>query len=97
MRIQHCILLAVLLVALAPVFSSCGIFGKSKAQYDRELYEQQIQAIQQQQAANQKAQEEYNQQLQNALNQWSKQYADYQNQVYAAQGAAVNTDNQSSK
>jgi len=69
--------LAILLVCL-PVFSSCellGIGGKSKEQ---QSLEQQLQVMQQQQAANQKAQDDYTQALQKALTDYANQLAQYQ-------------------
>jgi hypothetical protein len=69
--------LALLLVCL-PVLSSCellGIGGKSKEQ----LYlEQQLDLMQQQQAAAQKAQDEYYQALQKGLQDYANQLQQYQ-------------------
>ena len=59
------------------VLSSCdllGIGGKSK---EEEYYERQLEIIRQQQEASQKAQEEYNEQVRKALEEYSKQYAEY--------------------
>jgi hypothetical protein len=93
MKILQTVVFALLLVSL-PLLSSCdvlGIGGKSK---ERIYYEQQMQLIQMQQEAAQKAQEEYSQQLQQALNDYLKQYNDYmqaqqQAQIQALEQAAA--------
>ena len=78
-----------LLVSL-PILSSCELLGlgggKSKEQ---QYYEQQLQLMQQQQEANQKAQQAYYEALQKGLNDYLKQYSEYeQAQIQAAQNAA---------
>jgi type III secretory pathway component EscR len=76
MKLWQVVMIGILLVSL-PVLSSCdllGIGGKSKEQQN---YEQQLQLMQAQQAAAQKAQDDYYQALQKALNDYLKQYNDY--------------------
>ena len=93
MKIWQALVIVLLLVA-QPLLSSCdvlGIGGKSK---ERIYYEQQLQLIQLQQEAAQKAQEEYNQQVQQALNEYLKQYNEYmqaqqQAQIQALEQAAA--------
>jgi lipopolysaccharide export LptBFGC system permease protein LptF len=92
MKVWQTVMIVVLLVSLL-VFSSCdllGIGGKSKEQ---KYLEQQLELMQQQQAAAQKAQDDYYQALQKALNDYLKQYNDYQQaqqqqQIQAIQQAA---------
>ncbi len=92
MKLWQVVMIVVLLVSL-PVLSSCellGIGGKSKEQ---KYLEQQIELMKQQQEAAQKAQDEYYQNLQKALNDYLKQYNDYQQaqqqqQLQAIQQAA---------
>jgi len=77
MKMWPVLLLIALLVA-ATAFTSCdylGIGGKSKEQ---KLYEQQVEAYRQQQEAYQKQQEEYYENLQKALNEYNKEYQEWQ-------------------
>lgn len=73
MKMQHVLLLAVLLVSL-PTLVSCDLFGPS----EEELRQQQIDAYQQQLEAYQKAQDEYYQNLEKSLNEYNKSYAEWQ-------------------
>jgi uncharacterized membrane protein YgcG len=94
MKLWQVLMIVILLVSL-PVLTSCdllGIGGKSK---EEKYLEQQLQIMQQQQAAAQKAQEDYYQALQKALNDYLKQYNDYtqaqqQQQIQAIEQAAQN-------
>jgi lipopolysaccharide export LptBFGC system permease protein LptF len=84
------VLLLVVLVAAATVFTSCdwlGI-GKSKAQKE---YEQKVEAYQKQQEAYQKQMDEYYQNLQKSLNEYNEAYQKWQDQqlqqeIQAAEG-----------
>jgi hypothetical protein len=74
MKIKHALLLAVLLISL-PALVSCDLSGsKSK----KELYQLQIEAYQKQQEDYQKAQEEYFQSLEKALDDYNKDYEEWQ-------------------
>ena len=92
MKLWQAVMMVVLLVSL-PVLSSCdllGIGGKSKEQ---KYLEQQLELMQAQQEAAQKAQDEYYQNLQKALNDYLQKYAEYQQsqaqqQIQAIQQAA---------
>jgi ribulose kinase len=71
----------VILVVTLPVLSACDLLGiGGKKASDQELYEQWVKAIQEQQEADRKAQEEYYRQIQEALNNYSQQYSEYQQQ-----------------
>jgi hypothetical protein len=88
MKIWQSVVIVLLLVSL-PLFSSCqllGIGGKSKEQL---YYEQQLQLLQAQQEAAQKANDEYYQQLQDSLNQYLQQYNAYQQAQQQQQMQAV--------
>jgi hypothetical protein len=88
--------LLVLLLGIIPLLSACDTLGlSSNKKRQQDYYNQQIEAFQKQQEANQKAQDEYNQQMQKAINDYSKQYNDWQLQQMQLQGAQIVTDNKS--
>jgi membrane protein involved in colicin uptake len=82
--------LVLISVLITPLFlSSCdllGIGGKSKEQ---KYYEQQLELIQKQQEANQKAQEEYNENLRKALEEYLNTYNQYQQEQLQQQIQAI--------
>ena len=73
---QMCLVIA--LVLCLTLLSACGLFGKSKAEKDREYQEQQIEAYNQAVEAYNQQQEEYRESLQKALQEWAD--AKYNNQ-----------------
>jgi hypothetical protein len=88
MKIWQVGVIVLLLVSL-PLISSCqllGIGGKSKEQSN---YELQMELMQKNQEAAQKAQDEYYQQLQQALNDYLKQYNDYTQGQVQVQAQAI--------
>ncbi len=84
MKIWQAILLSMLLITM-PVLSACDLFGKSRAQREREYYEEQLEAYKKVQEANRKAQEEYNKRLQEGLEEYFREYQKYQQQLQQQQ------------
>jgi ABC-type transport system involved in cytochrome bd biosynthesis fused ATPase/permease subunit len=100
MAIKRFILLAILLVTML-VLSACDLFGTSRAEQEREYYEQQIEAIKKAQEIHRQQQEEYNQRLKEGLEKWSEAYGQWQEQQRQQQMqklepiGGAQTDNQS--
>jgi len=105
MKIWRVILLAILLVTM-PALSACDLFGlgNSRAEQEREIYEQQIEAIKKAQDIQRQRQEDYQRRLQEGLEDWAEAYGEWQEQqqqqqIEALGGTTANqsgvTDNQS--
>ena len=98
MKIRRVVLLAILLVTM-PALSACDLFGfgDSRAEQEREIYEQQIKAIQKAQELQRQRQEEYQERLQEGLEKWADAYGEWQKQQQQQQIEALGgtTDNQS--
>jgi ABC-type phosphate transport system substrate-binding protein len=67
------ICLVIVLIVCLPLLSACGLFGKSKAEKEREYQELQIEAYNQQVEIYNQQQEEYRQALQEALQEWAEE------------------------
>jgi hypothetical protein len=70
-------MIAVVLMASLPFFTSCDLLGIGGRSKEQKYLEQQLEMMQAQQAAAQKAQDEYYAALQKALNDYLKQYNEF--------------------
>jgi ABC-type transport system involved in cytochrome bd biosynthesis fused ATPase/permease subunit len=100
MTIWRAVLLAILLVTV-PFLSACDLIGlgNSRAEQEREYYEQQLEAIKKAQEIHRQQQEDYNRRVQEGLNKWAEAYGEWQEKQQQQQiqqfGGVVETDNQS--
>ena len=80
MKLRRSILVAMLL-AMVPVLSACELLGTgNEQQTQRDYYEQQLKAIQKVQEANRQQEEAYYKQVQQGLDEWAKEYGEWQKQ-----------------
>jgi predicted Abi (CAAX) family protease len=71
MKIWQICLVIVLVVCLT-LLSACGLFGKSKAEKEREYQEKQVEAYNQAIEIYNQQQQEYRENLQEALQEWAE-------------------------
>jgi flagellar basal body-associated protein FliL len=87
------VLLLIVLVAAATVFTSCDWLGIGKSSAEKE-YEQKVEAYRKQQEAYQKQMDEYYQNLQKSINEYNQAYQKWQEQQLQQEIQAAEGDQQ---